>query len=81
MRRYTDCLARRAGALADAVPRESAQAIQDWWGVGSDTVWKWRKALGVEPITEGTSSLHSRWSPEIIQSAEAIKKPIPTQDE
>jgi hypothetical protein len=33
--------------LARAVRCETAQAIQYWWGVKSDTVWRWRKAFGV----------------------------------
>src|SRR5262249_50742669 len=33
--------------LARAVRCESALAIQYWWGVKSDTVWRWRKAFGV----------------------------------
>jgi hypothetical protein len=61
------------GALADAVRRESAKAIEYWWGVGQFTVWKWRKALGVDRMTEGTSALMSRWAPETIQSEEAAK--------
>jgi hypothetical protein len=44
--------------LARAVRRESAQAVAHWWGVGLTAVWKWRKALGVGPATEGTSRLH-----------------------
>jgi hypothetical protein len=33
--------------LARAVRCESALAIQYWWGVKSDTAWRWRKAFGV----------------------------------
>jgi hypothetical protein len=66
------------GALAEAVRRESAQAVEYWWGVGSDTVWKWRKALGVDRVTEGTTALLSRWAPETIQSAEANRRREPT---
>jgi hypothetical protein len=46
--------------LADAVRRESAAAVMHWWRVGSDTVWKWRQALGVSPTTEGTSRLRAQ---------------------
>lgn len=42
------------GSLADAVRRESNQAVAHWWGVSLPTVSKWRRTLGVEPITEGT---------------------------
>ena len=43
--------------LADAVRRESAQAVAYWWGVTSQTVGVWRKALGVGALTEGTRRL------------------------
>jgi hypothetical protein len=66
------------GALAQAVCRESAQAVMHWFGVGSDTVWKWRKALGVEETNAGTSALLSRWSPETCQSELANKEREPT---
>src|SRR5262245_45832682 len=35
------------GALAEAVRRESAQAVGHWFGVGPVAVWKWRRALRV----------------------------------
>jgi hypothetical protein len=34
--------------LARAVRRESAAAVQHWWGVSRSTVLKWRKALGAD---------------------------------
>jgi hypothetical protein len=43
--------------LVDAVRRESSIAVQYWWGVGRETVWRWRKALGVEARTEGTRAM------------------------
>src|SRR5262249_10169330 len=45
--------------LARAVRTESSLAIQHWWGVNGETVWRWRKALGVEgPAgTEGSRRL------------------------
>src|SRR5689334_9468547 len=30
------------GDLAEAIRRESASAVSYWWGVGMDTVWRWR---------------------------------------
>ena len=45
------------GQLVDAVRRESAQAVAWWWGVSSQTVSAWRKALGVGAVTEGTRRL------------------------
>jgi hypothetical protein len=45
------------GQLAEAVRRESGLAICHWWGLTPQTVSKWRKALGIGPVTEGTSRL------------------------
>jgi NUMOD3 motif len=47
------------GDLVRAVRRESSLAIQHWFGVGPVTVWQWRRALGVDRKTEGTSRLQS----------------------
>jgi hypothetical protein len=49
--------------LAKAVRRESEIAVAHHWGVDKQTVRKWRKALGVGRVTEGTSrrlSEHAR---------------------
>jgi hypothetical protein len=35
------------GGLADALFRESAQAVTHWWGVAPSTVSLWRKRLGI----------------------------------
>ena len=59
------------GDLARAVRKESAKAIAYWFGVGTDTVWKWRKALGVAAVNEGTSELFSRLAPETVQGDKA----------
>lgn len=45
------------GDLARAVRVESSEAVQHWFGVGEVTVWKWRCALGVERVTDGTREL------------------------
>jgi hypothetical protein len=45
------------GGLADAIRRESNQAVCYWFGVTPQTVSKWRKALGVEAINDGTGRL------------------------
>src|SRR5947209_7099707 len=50
--------------LARAVRRESAQAVAHWWGVERETVWAWRKALGVGATTEGTSRLRRGYARE-----------------
>jgi hypothetical protein len=59
--------------LAKAIRRESEQAICRWWGVCPTTVWKWRKALGVGIVTEGTSRLHSEYTKE-PWAVEAIRQ-------
>lgn len=43
--------------LARAVRTESVEAICYWWGVRPTKVWMWRKALGVDRLTEGTLKL------------------------
>src|SRR5262249_2059058 len=43
--------------LARAVRSESALAIHYWWGVVPSVVWRRRKALGVEPLNEGSARL------------------------
>ena len=62
------------GDLVRAVRLESETAICHWFGVGITTVWKWRKALGVKSINEGTSALLSRWAPETIQGEKATER-------
>jgi len=44
--------------LADAVRRESNQAVCRAWGVTPQTVSKWRKALRVPQENKGTRRLH-----------------------
>jgi hypothetical protein len=46
------------GRLADAIRRESNQAVAYWWGVTPQTVTKWRKVLEVPRANEGTHRLH-----------------------
>jgi hypothetical protein len=43
--------------LVRAVRRESELAVAHWWGITAQTVWKWRRALSVDPTTKGTSRL------------------------
>lgn len=45
------------GALADAVRNESNLAVCHWWCVTPQTVSKWRKALGVDRVNDGTHRL------------------------
>jgi DNA-binding Xre family transcriptional regulator len=49
--------------LARAIRSESAAAICHWLGVGTSTVSKWRRALGVPPFNDGTRKLYSMWKP------------------
>jgi hypothetical protein len=45
--------------LVRAIRTESSLAIQYWWGVRMETVWRWRKAFGVSQwSTEGSRRLH-----------------------
>ena len=57
------------GDLVTAVQRESALAVGHWWGVKSNTVWTWKKALGVPAVTDGTRRLHRDWMPERLDDA------------
>jgi len=67
------------GALVKAVRRESSLAVQHWFGVGPFTVWKWRRALGVDRNTASTSRLfseNSQTNPAIVAGlAKAHGKP------
>src|SRR5262249_51366795 len=45
--------------LVRAIRTEAACAVQYWWGIGEETVWRWRKAFGVTQWgTEGSRRLH-----------------------
>lgn len=47
--------------LAQAVRRESNQAVCHWWGVTPQTVTKWRKAFGIHRTNEGSTQLSREW--------------------
>lgn len=49
------------GDLIEAVRQESTLALQHHWGVKTSTVWRWRKALGVDQNNQGTLRLRSKW--------------------
>ncbi len=49
------------GGLADAIRRESNQAVCHWWGIRPQTATKWRKALHVEPLSAGSRELFVRY--------------------
>lgn len=52
------------GGLADAVRKESNQAVCHRWGITPQTVTKWRKALEVEPLNAGSRELFVRYGRE-----------------
>lgn len=65
------------GALAEAVRREPLEAVCHWFGVGQDTVWRWRRALGVPAVNEGSRLLKSEAAqdPDAIQArAEGVRR-------
>ena len=62
------------GALAEAVRRESAEAVAHHWGVTAQTVTARRKAPEVGEYTEGTQALKSeRLAPALERAREAAK--------
>jgi hypothetical protein len=52
------------GALADAVRRESNQAVGYWWGATEKVVTKWRKALALKVTNAGTLRLRKAYTRE-----------------
>jgi len=68
------------GELVRAVKREALLVVAHHWGVSQTTVWKWRKALGVERSNEGTDQrLHddavSRGDDRLERARRKSKKP------
>jgi hypothetical protein len=59
--------------LAEAIRKESNIAICYWWGITPQTVSKWRKALGVGMVTEGTRRLWQDHAAE-PETVSALKK-------
>jgi hypothetical protein len=57
------------GDLVRAVKQESALAVANHWGVCTGIVSKWRNALEVEPITDGTRFLKSHVQTEAMTPA------------
>jgi hypothetical protein len=52
------------GALAEAVRRDSNQAVAHWFGVKPNTLSLWRKALEVRRTNEGTGRLRRAYGAE-----------------
>ncbi len=69
------------GDLIRAVRLESEIAVAHHWGVSRQTVFKWRRALGVPAMNEGSTRLYSAYVPEKLtsearaMSKEAMKSP------
>jgi hypothetical protein len=55
--------------LAEAVRREAGQAVAHHWGVATQTVRAWRRALGVERRTEGSARLWREHGKERVADA------------
>jgi hypothetical protein len=58
-----------AADLARAVRTESAQAVAYWWSVSRETVGRWRRALHVARMTEGTRARWSQLAPQRLSVA------------
>src|SRR5262249_52013493 len=65
------------GDLEKAVRRESAVAVAHWWGVSVQTVWAWRKALDVPPLTDGPRRLLRAYAPQPPRPPVAARPPRP----
>ena len=63
--------------LARAIRLESSLAIQYWFGVDYSVVWRWRKALGVEPLNEGSARLRKAINRELVSQMKG--KPLPPE--
>ena len=57
------------GDLVLAVRGESVSAVAAHWGVARETVWRWRRALGVTRFTRGTCQLIRDTIPEKVDLA------------
>jgi hypothetical protein len=69
------------GDLVRAIRTESVMAVAHHWGVNANTVSKWRQALGVSPMTNGTRRLRIAWTGELFtpefraKGREAMRRP------
>jgi hypothetical protein len=67
--------------LAEAVRRESADAVMHFWGVKHATVWAWRKAPNVGQYTEGTRKLKGEsFAPHAAGVSEAARPTWSSQE-
>jgi hypothetical protein len=69
------------GDLVRAIRTESEVAVAHHWGIHRATVRKWRRALGVPAMTNGSLRLKIEWTPEIFtpqscaKAREAMQRP------
>jgi hypothetical protein len=61
--------------LARAVRCESVLAIRHWWGASAGAVWRWRRALGVRRLNEGSARLRRHLNREIGECLRGRKLP------
>lgn len=61
------------GDLTRAVRTESAMAVAYWWGVSRATATRWRHALGVRFMNEGTLALWRTLTPKRLSKQARIK--------
>jgi hypothetical protein len=61
--------------LARAIRLESSLAIQHWWRVTENTVWRWRQHFGVERFNEGSAQLRTALNVELGASQRGKKLP------
>jgi hypothetical protein len=61
--------------LARAVRCESVLAIRYWWGASAGAVWRWRRALGVRGLNEGSARLRRHLNREIGECLRGRKLP------
>jgi hypothetical protein len=58
-----------------------AEAVTYHWGVKANTVWQWRKALGVTQHNEGTTALKSELLAPVLEKAREAAKPMQASPE
>ncbi len=56
------------GDLERAIRTESELAVAHHWKISITTIWKFRRALGVGRITDGTAKLYSEYAPAKVAS-------------
>lgn len=62
------------GDLSAALRLESRSAVCHWFGVSSTVAGRWRRALGVERVTPGTSALLADRPPPAPSEEEARER-------